>query len=273
METSKILSADLLDILFENRNKDYGAYHIRKTYDKRIALALAGTFVLCLLFAVSSILANSKKKVLGVELVADIELKDIRQDEIKPEIPKPIINEEPKIETAKVNIPKIVPDEQVTDDDIVKPVNELENAKIGNANITGDKFDDVVMPPVEKITGNFEAPKVTKDVDERFNVVQIQAQFPGGIEGWRKYLERNLNKDLPSENGAPEGSYTVIVSFLVDKAGTISDVKAENDPGYGTKAEAIKVIQKGPHWIPAIQNGHEVIYRQKQNITFKVAIE
>ncbi|MFX8523828.1 energy transducer TonB, partial [Acinetobacter baumannii] len=78
---------------------------------------------------------------------------------------------------------------------------------------------------------------------------------------WAKYLERNLNRDLPVENGAPPGQYTVIVSFIVSKDGSISDVTAENDPGYGTKAEAIRVIAKGPKWKPAVQNGRNVIYR------------
>ena len=116
-----------------------------------------------------------------------------------------------------------------------------------------------------------EAPKVEKEIDKQFTVVQIQAQFPGGADGWRRYLERNLNKDIPTENGAPAADYTVTVSFIVDKTGAISDVRAENDPGYGTKAEAIRVIQKGPNWKPAIQNGTEVIYRQKQNITFRIS--
>jgi protein TonB len=127
----------------------------------------------------------------------------------------------------------------------------------------------MVAPPVEKSTGVAEAPK-HPDIDEIVVNVQIQAQFPGGLEGWKRYLERNLNKDLPSENGAPPADYTVIVSFIVDRSGNISDVKAENDPGYGTKQEAIKVILKSPKWTPAIQNGREVVYRQKQNITFRV---
>ncbi|MDB5209881.1 MAG: ferric siderophore transport system, periplasmic binding protein TonB, partial [Sediminibacterium sp.] len=117
------------------------------------------------------------------------------------------------------------------------------------------------------------APKVEEDIDKIFVTVQQQAEFPGGFAGCKKYLERNLNKDLPSDNGAPTGDYTVVVSFVVDRNGAISDVKAENDPGYGTKAEAIKVIQKGPNWAPAIQNGQKVIYRQKQNITFRVSAD
>jgi protein TonB len=79
-----------------------------------------------------------------------------------------------------------------------------------------------------------------------------------------------LNRDLPVENGAPAGRYPVTVSFVVARDGSISDVKAENDPGYGTAAEAVRVIQKGPNWIPAEQNGKKVIYRHRQTISFMV---
>ena len=95
-----------------------------------------------------------------------------------------------------------------------------------------------------------EAPKVEEDYDKVFTVVQIAAEYPGGLAAWSKYLERNLNRDLPVENGAPPGKYTVIVSFIVSKTGDVSEVAAENDPGYGTKAEAVRVIQKGPNGNP-----------------------
>ena len=104
-------------------------------------------------------------------------------------------------------------------------------------------------------------------------MVQIPAEFPGGLPAWAKYLERNLNRDLPVDNGAPPGKYTVIVSFIVDKNGGISEVQAENDPGYGTKEEAVRVIKKGPSWKPAVQNGRNVIYRHRQSITFMVSEE
>jgi periplasmic protein TonB len=273
MEKSSILSADILDILFDGRNKTYGAYELRKTYDKRIVYALSGTFFLCLIFMIGSILANGKKKNLQAELATTVVLENFENEKPKPEIPKELPKEQPKIETAKVNIPKIVPDDQVKDDDIVKPVDELEDVKIGNANIAGEKGDDIVAPPAEGETGVVKAPKVEKDIDIPFTTVQIQARFPDGVDGWRKYLERNLNKDLPSENGAPAADYTVTVSFIVDRKGAISDVRAENDPGYGTAAEAIRVIRKGPDWVPAEQNGNKVIYRQKQNITFRVSAD
>ncbi len=82
-----------------------------------------------------------------------------------------------------------------------------------------------------------------------------------------------LSLDLPVNKGAPPGKYTVVISFIVDKEGALSDIKAENDPGYGTAEEAIRMIAKGPSWIPAKQNGLKVIYRHKQSITYLVSEE
>ena len=99
---------------------------------------------------------------------------------------------------------------------------------------------------------------------------QQEPQFPGGVQGWRTYLENNLQANIPAKNNAPSGTYTVTVSFLVNENGKVSEIKAIKDPGYGTAAEAERVIAKGPNWIPATQNGHTIMYRQKQNITFQL---
>ena len=101
--------------------------------------------------------------------------------------------------------------------------------------------------------------------------VQFPAEFPGGQKGWINYLERSMNRDLPISKGAPIGKYTVVVSFIVDKEGNLSDIKAENNPGYGTAEEAVRVIKNGPKWIPATQNGVNVIYRHRQAIVFLVS--
>lgn len=110
-----------------------------------------------------------------------------------------------------------------------------------------------------------------EDYSKLFYTVQQEARFPGGLTVWADYLQRNLRSQVPTDNGAPVGSYTVIVSFLVDKEGNISEVKAENDPGYGTAAEAVRAIQHSKTWLPAMQNGHAVLYRQKQTIIFVVS--
>ncbi len=100
---------------------------------------------------------------------------------------------------------------------------------------------------------------------------QETVSFPGGDTAWRKYLERNLNRDLPVINGAPPGKYAVKVSFIVDKSGKLSDVKAVNDPGYGTAQEAVRMFAKGPNWKPAAVNGKAVVSRFEKTITFMIS--
>ncbi len=113
--------------------------------------------------------------------------------------------------------------------------------------------------------------KVVSDSTKKiFTVVQIEAEFPGGLEGWKKFLETNLNTSIASDKGAPEGRYTVMLSFLVDKDGSVSNVTTENNPGYGTAEECIRIMRKSPKWKPALQNGRIVSYRARQAITFMV---
>lgn len=274
MEQSKILTADVLDIIFEGRNKAYGAYDLRKTYNRRLMIAIGGMIGICLFILLFVILANfvAPKKQAQI-LVQDVQLADVKQEEKKPEPPPPPPpkQEPPKVEITKFTPPKIVKDEEVKPEEKPPEQEKLEDTKIGTINQEGEKTD-VVAPPVEQSTGQVEAPKVQQeDYDKEFKTVQIEAKFPGGAGAWQKYLERNLNSNAPVDNGAPPGNYTVVVSFLVDKSGNISEVQALNDPGYGTAQEAVRVIKKGPAWTPAVQNGRNVIYRQKQSITFQVS--
>jgi len=275
METSKILTADALDILFDGRNKEYGAYDLRKTYNSRIKISITGMFLVCAFCLGASLFANSKEKTKNELVITDMELmkvKDEKKVEPPPPPPPPKV-EPPKVEMSKFVAPVIVKDDEVKPEDEIKDVEKLENTKIGTINVEGAKDEGVVAPPVENATGVVAPPKVEPDIDKIVAFVSIQAQFPGGMDGWKKYLERYLNRDLPAGNGAPPADYTVTVSFIVDRFGNISDVKAENDPGYGTKAEAIRVILKSPKWTPAEQNGRQVVYRQKQNITFRVSVD
>lgn len=112
--------------------------------------------------------------------------------------------------------------------------------------------------------------KETTESDKIFTQTQIPAAFPGGLAQWAKYLERNLDGKIVAKNGGPAGKYTVQLSFIVETDGYIHDVKALNDPGYGSAKEAIRVIAKGPKWKPAVQNGRNVTAIHKQNITFVV---
>ena len=110
----------------------------------------------------------------------------------------------------------------------------------------------------------------TKD-DKVFTQVENEPKFPGGDSAWHKFLEKNLNPSTPIDNGAPTGTYRVVVRFIVSKDGSISDVQAETKHGYGMEAEVVKLIKKGPRWEPAIQNGNIVAAYKKQPITFVVS--
>ena len=269
MDINKILTADILDLIFEGRFKEYGAYELRKTYDKRLKAGLAGMVAVVVLLGGGAILSNSIKKPKTEIIAVDMSLENVQQDEKKaPPPPPPPKVEPPKVEVTKFTPPKIVKDAEVKEEDEIKEVEKLEDTKIGAFNQEGTK-DEGIVAPVEQSTGPVAPPE--EETDKIFTVVQIPAEFPGGTQGWVRYLERTLNRDLPVENGAPAGKYAVVVSFVVARDGSISDVKAENDPGYGTKEEAVRVITRGPKWKPAVQNGRNVIYRHRQAIVFQVS--
>jgi len=101
-------------------------------------------------------------------------------------------------------------------------------------------------------------------------IVEIPARFDGN---WEKFLLRNLNAEVPIENGAPEGSYTVVVQFVVDIDGRISDIEPLTKHGYGLEEEAVRVLRKATKWEPGIQNGYPVKSYRKQPITFRVTSE
>jgi len=224
-------------------------------------------FSICLLVIAGRVLAGNdvKHKALQPKMTEFI-LDNVAEKPVTspppPSPPKP----QPAIATIKFLPPKIVHD-QPTD---VPPVEKLDGITISDDTRDGIRTEDV--PPVLEnkttVTGDYKP--VHEDNYDVSVPVQIQAQFPGGPDAWRKFLERNLKQDIPVDNGAPVGDYQVVVSFLVDKNGNVTEVKAETDPGYGTAAEAVRVIERSGKWTPAIQNGRNVIYRQKQAITFRV---
>lgn len=273
MEPNKILSADILDLVFEDRNKAYGAYELRRSYNKRIRTALLATAGLLLLIFLSSFLANKLSENKAKLNIDEVELKNIKEEAPPPEPPPPPppkTEPPPKVEMQKFTPPQIVKDEEVKKEDIPPDVTKLEDTKIDVVSQQGVK-SDVAVPPVDQGKAVVEAPKDETNYDQTFTKVEVEAEFPGGAGAWSKYLTRNLNAQAPSDAGAPAGQYTVVVQFIVDKEGNISDVKALTNHGYGMEEEAVRAIKKGPKWTPAIQNGRQVKAYRKQPITFVVS--
>jgi protein TonB len=113
-------------------------------------------------------------------------------------------------------------------------------------------------------------PAIISEEDKIFNKVEIEARFPGGDAEWRKFLERNINAGVATKNKAPEGTYTVIVQFVVDREGQVSDVRALTNHGYGMEEEVIRLLRRAPRWEPAVQDGRKVKAYRKQPVTFQV---
>jgi len=120
----------------------------------------------------------------------------------------------------------------------------------------------------------------SKDEKNTFTLVDKEAKFPGGAEGWRRYLETNLNANLGNKyiklkKKEKSAQQTVKLQFIVDKTGKVSNVEVVNKDEVHPKlaAESIRVLKEGPDWEPAEQNGKKVIYQAIQYITWQVAEE
>jgi protein TonB len=127
---------------------------------------------------------------------------------------------------------------------------------------------DTLPPPPQPPYPQVEAPPT--DDEQIFIRVEQEAEFPGGVEGWKDYLQKHLRADVPVKNGAPVGQYEVVVLFIVAKDGSISDVRATTNMGYGMEDEVVRIIKKGPKWIPGYQNGRKVNSYRRQPVIFVV---
>jgi protein TonB len=272
MDINKILSADILDIIFDGKNKQYGAYDLRKSYNKRLTKALLITAALALLIFLGSVFAN----IIGKSKSGTIDVVDTQMAELKKEPPPPVVPPPPppkpppppEINQVKFTPPKIVKDEEVKPEEKIEEIKD--DAAISTKTVESDNKEQIVQAPVEdKGTGVVEAPKVD-DENTIFTKVEVEAGFPGGDAAWRNYLQKNLNTEVPADNGAGEGTYTVIVKFVVSKDGSLSDITCESDPGFGICEEAKRVIKRTKNWTPAIQNGRNVNAYRRQPITFLV---
>ena len=275
MEANKILSADFLDILFEGKNKSYGAYELRKTYNSRMVKALIAMGALLLILLLGSVLANKINSASDDALeVTDMEMAEVKKDEPPPPPPPPPPTPPPPPEKKQVQFtpPKIVKDEEVKPDEKIEEIKE--DQVISTKTVESENTTQVVQAPVEdKGTQVVEVPVKAVEEDRVFTKVEIEAEYPGGQGAWANYLRKNLSGDVATQNGAEPGTYTVIIKFIVSKDGSISDVSSETSIGKGMEQEAIRVIKKGPKWTPAQQNGSIVKAYRRQPITFVVTEE
>lgn len=256
----------LLDILFAGRNKAYGAYELRKSYPKRLWIALAFVCSVLALSFIGVIIYETITETFKEDKVEvkSVVLENIQQPEKKIEEPPPPPKpKELKMKTIKLTTPKIAPDEEVT----APPpsLDEIPNAKIDNYTQEGVNFDEAIAPPDD---GVGQGPPTQGEEEPILEKVEQQAEFPGGAKAWLRFVEREIQKHMDELVDAGF-SGTVEVQFIVDKKGKVSEVKALTNPGTRLAEIAVNAIKNGPNWIPAVNHGQPVTSYRKQPVTFR----
>lgn len=259
METNSILTANILDIVFEGRNKMYGAYDLRKTYDKRIGSALGITISVILIFTCIVMITTSKGNKTKTNSIIEMTLSNERMKE------KIILPQQKLNKTIALTPPLIVKDNLV-----IKPpvtVEQLIEQRIDTKTNDGI-IDNTTAPLVEtKGISVIESPVKKEDIDNVIiDVVQIEAKFKGD---WGAYVKKEIEKNIDELVEAGE-SGTCVVRFVVSKDGSVSNVEAITMKGTRLAEVAVNAIRKGPKWIPAIQNGTQVNAYRQQPVTFKI---
>lgn len=270
MLPQQIAQADFLEILFDDRNKSYGAYLLRKGYNKRLSVAVGSMlFAVLIFFFVYHLFGGAYEETGAAKRISgEIEIMaakpPVEQPKIAPPPPPPPVK---KIASVQFTTPpKIVSDKDVKPDDMPPDTDDLTHRKIGLVTAEGGYPEDIVAPPVDADKGIIALP-VQKDDAKEFVPIEIESTYPGGVHAWKRYLMRTLEYPADARNHFIAGP--VLVQFIVDVDGSVSNIVALSGPDE-LKNEAVRVIGKSGKWTPAIQNGRKVKSYKKQVIVFQL---
>jgi protein TonB len=273
MTNKEILQSDLLDIVFEDRNKTYGAYTIRKGYNNRLLLALgAGMSVILLLIVINGF---SNKQESSLIVPADKNEITVREIEIlkekpkEPEQPKETVKQkpvEPKVASVKFTSPPAIKKDSDVKDKIAA-ITDMADKKINDKAGEGVKDKGTVKLPENLIVaaGSNDNATAAPNKQSDFIVQEREPEFPGGAEALKKFLAKYLS--TPEELQAGEKK-VVRVKFKVDRDGLVTSFEIVTSGGGEFDREVVRVCKKMPKWTPAIQNGINVPVSYVLPVTF-----
>ena len=245
-----LLKNQWLEIVFEGRNKVYGAYDLRKSITKNTFRAfIIGAIIFTILVSIPNLMRLLPDKVDETTLdtkITAVKLppkKEKPKENLPPPPPPP-----PKVDQVKFVKPVVAKAEEVVEEIVV--IKEIKDKNIGKETIKGDPDAVLTVEPV----GKGDAAVVEED-NTVYNTagIEVKPDFPGGIEKFYSFVGDNYQ--LPDEEGLKGKVY---VTFVVEKDGSLTDIKVLRDIGYGTGKEAIRVLKKCPRWTPGEQNGKKV---------------
>lgn len=260
---------DWLEVVFDQKNKTYGAYQLRRQSNSNTAKALLIAGTLFILFFLSPKIMSLIK---GQHTIDDPVERQVTvaiqpPPTVNPETPPPTKIEPPKVKEASVKFPPpIVVDRPVDTDPVM--IKDLAIANPGQKDIDGDPEGEIVI----KVTPG-DGPKQMSITDDKkvyeFHSLEVQPIFPGGMDKFYNYLSKAIRYPAPAQESGIQGK--VFVSFIIETNGVLTDLKVERKLGFGTDEEALRVLKASPKWIPGIQNGRSVRVRYNIPISFSLA--
>jgi protein TonB len=263
-----LLDQKWIDVVFNGRNKAYGAYELRRDNERNTRTALIiGVIVFVFIISFNTILnmiagfiPKAKEKVKITNVVLSPPPVDLK----KPPPPPPPEPPKPKVDQVKFPPPIVKPDVEVKE----KPptIEELKVADPGQKNLKGDKNADVT---IDEPVGNSDTKVTEEDPNKIFTAVENEPAFPGGLAAFGRYLEKNIKYPAVARENNTQGK--VIVSFVCERDGSLTDVHVARGIGDGCDEEAMRVIKNSPHWKPGIQNGRPVRVAYSVPIAFTLS--
>jgi protein TonB len=275
-DSSNLYGSEWLALVFNNRNKKYGAYVLRLQSSRILLRALFIVAPIFIMFFVSPMIyaALRPPQLMATPVVYDPTTIDapIHENIKKEEETKPKEQEAAKPAPTKpveVNTLNMTDNFAIVDEPKVEPPTsaQVNTSVISNETKSGDG------PAINAIpngtgTGEGTAKEGEGKSDEILDVMGVEQypEFPGGMEAWAKFIQRNLRYPYTAQDAGVQGK--VFVSFVVEKDGSISDVKVARGLGYGLDDEAVRVIKKSPKWKAGMQNKQTVRVRYNMPINY-----
>ncbi|MEB0263969.1 MULTISPECIES: TonB family protein [unclassified Mucilaginibacter] len=267
-----ILNKQWIDVVFAGRNKAYGAYELRRENPRNTNKALIiGVAAFVLLISFKTILnaiegfipkADEKVKVTEVLLPPPPVNEAVKTPPPPPEPPKP------KVDQVRFPPPVVKPDNEVREKD-PPTVEELKVADPGQKDQKGDPNQAIT---IDEPVGNSDVKQVVEEnPNQIFAAVEQAPAFPGGESKFYKYLQDNVRYPSIARENNVQGR--VILTFVVEKDGSLTDIKVVRGIGSGCDEEAIRVLKRSPRWKPGIQNGRPVRVQYSIPVNFTLASE
>jgi len=258
-----VINSDRVELVFENRNKDFGAYVIRKGYTKtasRAMLISISFFTLCICAPVIyKLISANIEKIAEKPIEVTVELKEpppLDKNEPPPPPPPP---PPPTIETVKFT-PPVVVDKEIAEEEQPPPQEKLNETNVGV--VTQEGTEGATELPPEPVAPD-------PDADKVFTYVEEMPAFPnGGEAAMYGYIQKNIRYPQMAVDANITGK--VFVNFVVDQNGNIAEVKVLRGIGGGCDEEAIRVIKSMPKWSPGKQRGKPVRVKYTLPVNFKL---